>query len=88
MAHSEDVLEVHLGAQGRLVIPSSFRKRLGVDKGDTLLARVDEGRIVLEKAESLKRRLKARFSILGKKVSLADELIADRRVEARRELDE
>lgn len=88
MAHSEDVLEVHLGAQGRLVIPAPLRKRLGVDKGDTLLAHVDEGRIVLEKAESFKRRLKARFSILGKKVSLADELIADRRVEARRELDE
>jgi bifunctional DNA-binding transcriptional regulator/antitoxin component of YhaV-PrlF toxin-antitoxin module len=61
---------------------------MGVDRGDTLLAHVDEGRIVLEKAESVKRRLKARFAVLGKKASLADELIADRRAEARRELDE
>lgn len=88
MAHNADVLEVHLGAQGRLVIPAALRKRLGVDKGDTLLAHVDEGRIVLEKAESVKRRLKGRFAVLGKKVSLADELIADRRAEASRELDE
>lgn len=88
MARNADVLEVHLGAQGRVVIPAPLRKKLGVDEGDTLLAHVDEGRIVLEKAESVKRRLKARFSTLGKKTSLADELIADRRVEARRERDE
>lgn len=88
MAHDIEVLEVRLGAQGRVVIPAGLRKRLGVGEGDTLLAHADEGRIVLEKAETVKRRLKARFSVLDKKVSLANELIADRRAEAKRESEE
>jgi len=71
--------EVQLGAQGRLVIPASFRKALGFESGDTLIARLDEDRLVLEKAETIKQRLKARFATVPKDVSLAGELLAERR---------
>lgn len=77
--------EVHLGSQGRLVIPASLRKSLGFETGDILIARLEEGRLILEKQETIKQRLKARFSHLPKGTSLADELIAERREEADRE---
>ncbi len=78
-------LEVHLGSQGRLVIPVALRRSLGFESGDALIARQEEGRLVLEKPETIKLRLKARFSQMPKNRSLADELIAERREEAKRE---
>jgi AbrB family looped-hinge helix DNA binding protein len=79
-------LEVHLGRQGRLVIPASLRRLLGFEIGDTLVARQEEGRLVIEKQETIKLRLKARFSKLPRDKSLVDELIAERREEAKREV--
>lgn len=51
---------------------------------DALVARVEDGRLIIEKAEAVKRRVRARFDKL-KGRSLAAELIAERRDEARRE---
>lgn len=79
--------EVRLGPQGRVVIPAALRRALGFEPGDTLLARLEDGRLVLEKPETIKRRLKARFAHIGPGTSLADELLAERREEARRESD-
>lgn len=80
--------EVRLGEQGRLVIPVALRKSLGFEPGDTLIARLEDGRLVLEKLETVQRRLKARFSHVKKNTSLADELIAQRREEAKWEVSE
>ncbi|MGH8520623.1 MAG: AbrB/MazE/SpoVT family DNA-binding domain-containing protein [Gammaproteobacteria bacterium] len=71
--------------QGRLVIPAALRRTLGFEPGDTLVAHLEEGRLVLEKPETIKRRLKARFARLPKGKSLAAELLAERRDEAKRE---
>ncbi|NJL42290.1 MAG: AbrB/MazE/SpoVT family DNA-binding domain-containing protein [Pleurocapsa sp. CRU_1_2] len=81
-------VEVHLGRQGRLVIPAALRKLLGLEEGDTLVAREEAGRLVLEKQAMVKQRLKARFKGIPKDRSLADELIAERREEAKREVAE
>jgi len=78
--------EVHFGAQGRLVVPAAIRKALGIEAGESLVARVEDRRLVIEKAESVERRVRARFQKV-KSRSLADELIAERREEARREND-
>ncbi|MEN9567429.1 MAG: hypothetical protein RLZZ69_2625 [Cyanobacteriota bacterium] len=88
MVNSSRQTEVHLGRQGRLVIPATLRRLLGFEEGDTLIARSEEGRLILEKQETIKRRLKARFSELPKETSLANELIAERREEAKREAKE
>ena len=77
--------EIQLGAQGRLVIPAAFRKALGFESGDTLIARLDEDRLVLEKVETIRQRLKTRFAKVPKEVSLAEELLAERREAARHE---
>jgi AbrB family looped-hinge helix DNA binding protein len=78
-------VEVHLGRQGRLVIPVALRQLLGFEAGDKLVAREEAGRLILEKQAMVKQRLKARFIQLPKERSLADELIEERRKEAKTE---
>ena len=76
--------DVRLGAQGRLVVPAPIRKALGFQPGETLVARVEGGCLVIEKPEAVERRLHAWFRKFEGR-SLAEELIAERREEARRE---
>jgi len=49
--------EIHLGPQGRLVIPAPLRRFLGFESGDSLIARMENGRLVLEKAGTIRERL-------------------------------
>ena len=77
--------KVRMGHQGRLVIPAKLRKLLELEPGDTLLASFHEGQLVLEKTETIKRRLKERFARVPEGKSLAAELLAERREEAQRE---
>jgi AbrB family looped-hinge helix DNA binding protein len=77
--------EVYLGAQGRLVIPARLRRQLGLREGDALIARSEQGRLVVEKPDTTKQRLRDRYSRATKGRSLAQELLAERRKEARRE---
>ncbi|MEE2718092.1 MAG: AbrB/MazE/SpoVT family DNA-binding domain-containing protein [SAR324 cluster bacterium] len=81
----EQATEIHLGAQGRMVIPAAFRRELNLNSGDRLIARTEEGRLVLEKQELVMRRLQQRFKVVPEGISLADELIAERRAESQRE---
>jgi len=78
-------VEVNLGRQGRLVIPASLRRSLGFEEGDALVARQELGRLVLEKPERIKQRLKARFAQIPGDRRLVEELIAERREEGRRD---
>ncbi|CAA9890526.1 Looped-hinge helix DNA binding domain-containing protein, AbrB family [Candidatus Methylobacter favarea] len=80
--------EVQLGPQGRLVIPAPLRRSLGFETGDNLIVRMEEGRLILEKAETIKQRLKSRFAQLPATTHLADELLAERREAAKREAEE
>ena len=86
MAYSKMHAEVQLGAQGRIVVPAQFRKALGFQPGETLVARVEDDHLVLEKPESVERRIRARFRGVADR-SLADELIAERREEAQRDIE-
>ena len=74
-----------VGPQGRVVIPARLRRILAIGQGDTLVARVEDGRIVLEKREQVLARVRRRFEKVPREVSLANELISERREEARRE---
>jgi len=85
MAYLTSPTEVQLGPQGRLVIPARLRRLLGFEPGDTLVARLENGRLILEKREAIRRRLKDRFGRLPAGRSLASELLAERRREAERE---
>ncbi len=76
--------DTKLGAQGRIVIPARIRKALGFRPGDVLHARIEREQLVIEKPEAIERRLQERFRRFEGR-SLAKELIAERRKEARRE---
>ena len=81
-------IEIHLGQQGRLVIPASLRRSLKLKTGDKLIAREEEGSIVLEKQSTIEQRLKNRFTKISKHRSLADELIVERREAGKKEATE
>lgn len=67
------------------MIPAALRKALNLKPGDRLVARTVGESLVLERRETVERRLRERFKHIPRDVSLADELIAERRVEAERE---
>jgi AbrB family looped-hinge helix DNA binding protein len=79
-------VKVRLGPDGRVVIPAALREALGLKEGDVLFARLEGGEIKLltPKAAMLRAQAIVR-QFVPEGVSLADELIADRRREAERE---
>lgn len=68
--------------QGSVVIPASLRQELGLVPGSKLVVRLEGRKIVLEQPEDVFRRLRSTFNSL---TSLVDELIEERRAEARHE---
>ncbi len=75
-----------MGPQGRVVIPAELRRALHLEQGEVLVGRVVDESLVLERRATILARLQARFAgTVPQSVSLADDLIADRRDEARRE---
>jgi len=77
---------MRVNENGRVVIPASFRKRLGIRAGDEVVLQIqgDELRIT-----TLKRNIERAQRLVRKHVkpgtSLVDELIAERRKAARNE---
>ena len=74
-----------MGAQGRVVLPVAIREELRLREGDELVARTDGERLVLERREVLLEDLRRELREATGDRSLVDELIAERRREARRE---
>lgn len=78
-----------LNDNGRVVIPASIRQKMGLSAGDTLLFNV-EGDVL--KVESHRARIRRIQESMRKYIPadrcLSDELIAERRAEARREMEE
>lgn len=79
-----------INQNGRIVIPAAIREELGIKPGDTLLLDVEEdGVLRIETYPARIRRIQREIAKYIKPgVSLADELIAERREEARREQEE
>ena len=71
---------------GRVVIPASFRKALGINVGDEVVLRMEDDEL---RITTLKRRVERAQRLVRKHVkrgtSLVDELIAERREAARDE---
>lgn len=85
MDHANSYAAV-VGDRGRLVLPASLRRRLSLQTGDRVILIVeDDGRVRLVTAREQARALRGIFASMAPGRSLADELIAERREEARRE---
>jgi bifunctional DNA-binding transcriptional regulator/antitoxin component of YhaV-PrlF toxin-antitoxin module len=80
---------VAVDGSGRILLPAKVRKQLKLKKGSELLARVEKQQLVLNTRDEALRRAQEFFSKLRPKGGklLSDELIEDRRREARRELE-
>jgi len=78
---------VRVDNQGRVILPSWWRKKEGVDASTELCAAVtEEGALVLETRDPGIRRARALLrKYIPEGVKLSDELIAERRLEAARE---
>jgi AbrB family looped-hinge helix DNA binding protein len=85
MSHTSSSLHVRVGLHGRVVIPAAMRHALKLEVGDELIARLEGDQLILERREAVEKRLRQRFAHIAKDVSLADELIRERREEAKRE---
>jgi AbrB family looped-hinge helix DNA binding protein len=77
---------VRVNENGRVVIPSSFRKALGIEIGDEVLLRIedDELRITTQQRRIRRAQNRAR-QYVKRDTSLVDELLAERRESAKYE---
>jgi AbrB family looped-hinge helix DNA binding protein len=77
---------LRINENGRVVIPASFRKALGIHPGDEVIVRLDEDEV---RITTMKKRIERVQSHarrhLKPGVSIVDEFIAERREAARRE---
>jgi len=79
-------VRLRLNENGRVVIPAAFRKALGIKPGDEVILRVDDGELRITTMKQRMERAQRRARQYVKPgVSLVDELIAERREEAKRE---
>lgn len=75
-----------MNENGRVVIPASFRKALGINSGDEIVLRVEEDELRITTLKSRLARSQKRLApYLKKGSSLSQELIAERRAASRRE---
>ncbi len=83
---SSNVVWTRVSEGGRVVLPALFRAQLGMEEGEEVQLELHDGEIVLRtRAAAVKRvqALLAPYKPAG--VSIVDELLADRRAEAKRE---
>ena len=77
---------MRINQNGRIVIPATYRKALGVDVGDEVILRLEDHEL---RITTMKRKIERAQRIARKYlkpgVSLSEELIAERRDEAQRE---
>lgn len=82
-----DQMRVIIGPGGRIVIPAPYRQALNLDEGDAVVIRLDGEELHLVSYETELQRVRELVSRhVPAGISLVDELIAERRREAEREL--
>lgn len=77
---------MRINENGRVVIPASYRKALGIKPGDEVILRIEDDELRITTMNRRLERARRRIRKYVKPgVSLADELIAERREAAKRE---
>ena len=84
-------LHTRIGLNGRVVIPAAYRKAAGLDVGDEVALRIENGEIIMASRKQQIRRAQELVrlgipAVRGK--LLSQELINERRTEAAQEQNE
>lgn len=80
---------VAIDGSGRILLPARVRKQLKLKKGSELVAHVNEEQLVLQTRSQALREVQEFFSKRRRAGTLwSEEIIQDRRREARREIDD
>jgi AbrB family looped-hinge helix DNA binding protein len=75
-----------INENGRVVIPASFRKALGINTGDEVVLRIEENELRIMTLKQRVERAQQRVRRYAKSSrSLVDELLTERREAAERE---
>ena len=78
-----------INQNGRIVIPAAIRQEMGLKAGESLLMEVEDGVLRIESHRARIRRVSESLrQLIPPERCLSDELIADRREEARHEMEE
>jgi AbrB family looped-hinge helix DNA binding protein len=84
-----EVFTVKIDNSGRILLPAKVRKQLKLGEGSELIATLDKQQLVLNTRTEALRRAQEFFSKLRPSGTLwSEELIQERREEARRELED
>ena len=84
--HADDVVKVKLDQQGRVLIPAEIREKMRLEPGKQVSMYLDDDGLHLISSHIAWQRIQRLVAeTVPEGVSLADELIADRRAEAARE---
>jgi AbrB family looped-hinge helix DNA binding protein len=82
-----EAFTVRVDGSGRILLPAKVRKQLNLRAGSELIASLDKARLVLNTRAEALRRAQEYFSQFRPAGTLwSEELIKERRKEARREL--
>jgi AbrB family looped-hinge helix DNA binding protein len=78
-----------INENGRIVIPVALRQQMGIKPGESVLMEVKDGVLRMESHRARIRRVSESLrQLIPPARCLSDELIADRREEARHEMEE
>jgi AbrB family looped-hinge helix DNA binding protein len=79
-------LSAKIADGGRIVIPAEYRRALGLEVGDEVVIRMEDGGLrILTRSEAVRRAQSIVRRHVKKGRSLVNELSAERRAEAERE---
>jgi AbrB family looped-hinge helix DNA binding protein len=77
---------MRVSQNGRIVIPASFRKALGIDVGDEVVLRLQDNELRITTQQHRVQRAQERSRrYVERGASLANELLSERREAAKRE---
>ena len=77
---------IEIGTDGHMVVPARYRRVLGVENGGLVMLKVDGDQLrLLNRSEALRQAQALVAAHLAKGASMVDELVSDRRAEAKRE---
>jgi AbrB family looped-hinge helix DNA binding protein len=84
--HMELQARVQVGEKGRIVIPAEIREAMEIGPGDSIDLKFQDHELrISTRAARLKQAQERVRKLIPPGVSLADELLAERREEAKRE---